>query len=168
VSRGDQRQKRHSERRHGKRTQGPPAKAGGLRAPAVGWTRSWYRGKRGPSPKHPDQPESGERITTEHPWAQEVGFTADLFLGWLWRDGKDVYVSYIMAEEKGRGHFSSLLEALWDRGYTVKVPTPLFDMPAILLRKGFVRADESEPLAGQMCEVWVRSPDQGGANVSRV
>lgn len=67
------------------------------------------------------------------------------FEGWLGEQDKGVYISYIQSKEKGKGHFSKLLEELKQKYDWIKVPTPFPLMEAICLSKGFIKTIEWFP-----------------------
>jgi len=93
------------------------------------------------------------------PAADELGFIADRFEGWLWKRDDKIIVSFIMSRQPGRGHFSELLDGIWSKGYTIQVPTPLGQMVPILQAKGFEPHAEWSESFGDWCEVWERAPD---------
>lgn len=81
--------------------------------------------------------DKGRIVNLGDPFAEEIGFTRDRFDGYLWRIGQAVYISLVVSKQPGQGHLSALFEALWEKGYTVRVPTPLPRMEAILRAEGF-------------------------------
>ena len=89
-----------------------------------------------------------------HPIADGLGFTSDRFFGYLWIVGEDLYVSFVEARHEGQGHFRAFVESALAQGYTVKVPTPLGRMEAILTKWGFRQT--VEPSEVGPCEVWVK------------
>lgn len=100
----------------------------------------------------------GEYLLPGNPIANELGFDGTRFKGWLWRFGKTIYISFIEAMRPGQGHFSELLNGLWAKGYTVRVPAPFPAMTAILKRKRFRRKQEWEKVLEVPVEVWERKP----------
>ena len=48
----------------------------------------------------------------------------------------------VLAAERKKGHFKRLLVALWNLGFTVKVPNPVRQMELFLQKNGFDRIDE--------------------------
>lgn len=118
----------------------------------------WYQGRRGPSrvAKGADIHEQGERIALGHSLATELGFTKDKFEGWLWLDGGELYVSSIKSLRPNEGNLTALLSRMLSAGFLVKIPTPFPAMHRILVNNGFKRTWEYEPLAREMCEVWVK------------
>jgi len=101
-------------------------------------------------------------IELDSEFAIELGFTSDKFFGYLWRHPTEIYISHIESLQQGQGNLSKLFDAIWRRGYTIKVPTPFARMQAILEHKGFEQTwEEFEGLSGEACEVWVRKPKRG-------
>lgn len=86
--------------------------------------------------------------------ANELGFTADKFAGYLWLDGDRVYISFIVSLNQNMGNLSALFNRIEEMGYRVAVPTPLGKMELILRRKGFVRHYEPDEYMGEASEVW--------------
>lgn len=69
--------------------------------------------------------------------ARSIGFTSDLFKGWLWKVGDQIYISMIESLHEGKGNMSRLFASIEAAGYRVTVPTPLAKMRKILLHMGF-------------------------------
>ena len=80
---------------------------------------------------------TGEQISLDDPLAVEVGFTSDLFNGYLWLEGNVVTISFIVSNNPGQGNFSRLVDSLEARGLVVHVPTPSGKMRHLLEHKGF-------------------------------
>jgi hypothetical protein len=53
----------------------------------------------------------------------------------------------VWAAEQKKGHFNKLLDTLWSMGFTVKVPNPVCRMEIILVKKGFEKIDEQDPIS---------------------
>lgn len=102
--------------------------------------------------------DKGQIVNLEDPFADEVGFTRDRFDGYLWRIGQVVYISLVVSKQPGEGHLSALFEALSSRGYTVRVPTPLAKMEAILRGKGFEEKREWWEEIEDYGTVWEKPP----------
>ena len=102
--------------------------------------------------------DGGQIVNLGDPFADEIGFTADKFDGYLWKIGQAVYISFIVSKQPGCGHLSVLFDALWERGYTIKVPTPFPTMKAILSEKGFQAKREEWEEIGESVEVWEKEP----------
>jgi len=90
--------------------------------------------------------------------AKEFGFTSDKFSkdSYLWKEGKNIYISLIFSNKPGNGDFSKLLKSIWAGGCTVKVPTPFSHMKTILRYFYFTKTFEETEMGE--CEVWVKSP----------
>ncbi len=94
--------------------------------------------------------------------ANALGFTPDLFDGWLWKTGDRIMVSMVMSKQEGRGNLSKLFDNIEASGHKVAVPTPLGKMGVILQRKGFVPHVEHDHDMGAV-EVWMRPNAAGKA-----
>ena len=100
-------------------------------------------------------------IHLDTPLAKELGFTSDMFEGWLGKDDEYIYISFIESLQPGQGHLSELFDNILKLGYGIKVPTPFAHMKAIITKKGF--RETTEPFAPEAnimdpCEVWVLDP----------
>ena len=96
-------------------------------------------------------------VELDSPFAKEVGFTSDKFEGYLWLHPDCVYISFIVSTSEGQGNLSKLFDAIWERGYKIKVPTPFARMEAILEKKGFEHTWEPASWGGpEEVEVWVK------------
>ncbi len=49
------------------------------------------------------------RIDPDSPFGKEIGFTSNLFDGWLWREGRTIYISFIESKQESRGNFRKLV-----------------------------------------------------------
>lgn len=76
-------------------------------------------------------------IEPDSPLAEKIGFTSNLFEGYLWIINNDLYISFIVSKNPKKGNFSRLLETIEKQGYTIKVPIPLGKMKSILEKKRF-------------------------------
>lgn len=94
-------------------------------------------------------------------FARQLGFTSELFdsNSYLWKIGSSIYISLIISRYPEKSNFSTLINNILSRGYTVKVPTPSPMMAQILKRKGFIRSREQSELGA--CEVWYKEPKTG-------
>ena len=54
---------------------------------------------------------------------KHYGFAAELFSGYLWRNGHSVWVSLITSLQPGRGHVRALLDGIEAKGLQVVIPT---------------------------------------------
>jgi hypothetical protein len=93
------------------------------------------------------------KIDPSDPIGESLGFTSDLFDGYLWKKGPDIYVSFIASRHEGRGNVRGLLDRLESTGLTVKVPTPFARMRMICEKRGYKTI--SEPTDLGPCEVMV-------------
>lgn len=84
------------------------------------------------------------------PFAAELGFVKEKFTGYLWKRGEMILISFVTSKQPNKGHFSGLLKTIWDKGFSVGVPTPLGKMQSILEKKGF------QPYRDEDCILWVK------------
>jgi len=89
---------------------------------------------------------------------QHLGFTKEDFErgSYLWRSGKEIFVSFIVTTRPGTGQFSRLIRRIRELDYIPVVPTPLGKMEAILRRWGW-KCTEAYTDFGP-CEEW-RPPE---------
>lgn len=87
---------------------------------------------------------------------QKLGFTSDKFVGYLWKEGKWVYISFIISKQENQGNLSTLFKRINEQGYGIKVPTPFATMKAILKNHNFTETREWFPESNDWCEVWKR------------
>lgn len=89
------------------------------------------------------------------PEANELGFTADKFDAdsYLYKDGDSIYISLIKSIEERKGYLKSLVDAIRNKGFRVKIPTPLGRMVAIVEKNGYVLT--MEPFEDYRAQVWV-------------
>ena len=101
---------------------------------------------------------SDEMIALGSELANELGFTSEKFEGWLWKKDGAITISFIISKQPGEGHFSELLDTIWDRGLVAQVPTPLAQMLPILEAKGFEQKGVWSEAYQDVVEVWERGP----------
>lgn len=89
--------------------------------------------------------------------AAAFGFTADLFDGYLWKQGRLITISFIESRQPGQGHFSALVKRCLDMGFAVGVPTPLGKIRAILMHLRFTPGLVEYP-DGEVVELWLKMP----------
>lgn len=101
-------------------------------------------------------------IELDTDFARELGFTSDLFGGYLWKDGDRILISVIFSKSPGLGNLSTLFDAIEAKGFRVAVPTPFPHMQRILQRKGFAPAVEPDEHFGEVV-VWMKTgePEPG-------
>ena len=100
-----------------------------------------------------------ERIETGTHSGDELGFTEDLFSGWLelYEDSR-VYLHYIISRHKNENNTQKLLESWIHRGYDVRVVLPRPIMQHILAKYGFEKSSECLPdHYEEHVEVWKMS-----------
>ena len=76
-------------------------------------------------------------IELDTEFAKEIGFTSDKFQGYLWKVGNYIYISVIKSNNRKQGNLTSLFNAIQEKGFGIKVPTPFPLMEAICKKKGF-------------------------------
>lgn len=94
-----------------------------------------------------------EEIPLDSEIGKKLGFTSDLFKGYLWIKGNDIFISAIMSLHEGKGNLNNLFNKIEELGYNIKVPVPLGKMRSILLKKGFSQGTEFCDLRGKV-DVW--------------
>lgn len=108
-----------------------------------------------------------QRIETGTPEGEALGFTGDLFSGWLELcTGSRLYLHYIISRYRGEGNVQNLIRDWLDRGFDVRVVMPRPIMQHIVKKFGFVPSREYFP--GQyeeMVEVWYRPVSTGASGI---
>lgn len=97
-------------------------------------------------------------INTDSDSGKLLGFTSDLFEGYLWKKDKDIYVSFIISKKQGKGNLRRLFDNILKAGYNIKVPTPFPRMEKILRKLGFKPTFESDEnyCDGESVVVWLK------------
>lgn len=93
-------------------------------------------------------------IKLDSDFAKDIGFTSNLFDGWLWKTGQRITISFIESKIEGKGNLSKLFNNIESLGYKVAVPTPFRRMQSILEKKGFVPHIEECKEMGDCVEIW--------------
>ena len=70
------------------------------------------------------------------PRADELGFTSELFDGYLWKHGNNIIISFIDSKHPGKGNLKRLFDGIEAKGFAIAVPTPSRRMHAICLKRG--------------------------------
>jgi len=98
------------------------------------------------------------RIETGTPEGDALGFSEDLFSGWLEiRTGGRLYLHWIISRQRNEGNVQALLRRWLDRGYDVRVVMPRPVMCHILEKFRFLPLHEFLPdQYGDPVEVWYR------------
>lgn len=84
------------------------------------------------------------------------GFSKNLFDGYLFKKGEEVYISAIISRNQGKGNVRTLFDKIEDAGFKIAVPTPFERMKHILKQRGFAPSIEHDDLMGEV-EVWRKS-----------
>lgn len=94
-------------------------------------------------------------IALDSEQAKEIGFTSDKFISgsYLWDEGNEISISFIGTKLEGAGHLSQLFKSILNTGKGIAVPAPFPKMERILMRKGFNRETDNDPVFGPV-EVW--------------
>ena len=95
-------------------------------------------------------------IELNTPFAKKIGFTKEKFDGYLWKQGKYIYISFIVSRYPRQGNLSKLFDNILKEGYGIKVPTPLGVMALIVRKKGFRQTTEYSNINECPAEVWVK------------
>jgi len=81
-------------------------------------------------------------------------FTAELFEGYLWKMGNDIYVSLVESLFPKKGNFRKVIELILKSGYNVKICTPIGRMQSIVIKNNYEPIiEESE---NGKVEVWLK------------
>jgi hypothetical protein len=75
---------------------------------------------------------------------KRLGFTSDLFDGYLWKRGRRIIISFIESLDPGKGHLKALFDRIESLGYTIAVPTPSKRMRVICEKRGMVACWEED------------------------
>jgi hypothetical protein len=105
---------------------------------------------------------TAQRIETGTVEGDALGFTGELFSGWLeLYNNSRLYLHYIISRHRNEGNTQALISSWVDHGYDVRVVMPRPIMQHILGKFGFVPS--SEYLPGQytdVVDVWYRPADR--------
>jgi len=106
---------------------------------------------------------TGKRTGTGTADGDALGFSGDLFSGWLERDtGNRLYLHFIISRHREAGNTQSLISGWLDRGYDVRVVMPRPIMQHILRKFGFAPSFEYLPdHYGDPVAVWHRPVNSG-------
>jgi len=102
-----------------------------------------------------------QHIETGTPEGDALGFSADLFSGWLEMDNDNrLYLYYIISRIRGEGNVQALIRGWLDRGFDVRVVMPRPVMQHILQKFGFAPSLEYIPDQYEdKVEVWFMTAD---------
>ncbi|MGB7788694.1 hypothetical protein [Methanoregula sp.] len=98
------------------------------------------------------------RIETGTPEGDALGFSEDLFSGWLEMEaGNRLTLHYIISRHRDEGNTQALIRHWLDEGYDVSVVMPRPVMQHILRKFGFVTSHRYFPDQYEgLVEVWYR------------
>jgi len=96
------------------------------------------------------------RIETGTPEGDALGFSEDLFSGWLELEtGRRLYLHWVISRHRNEGNVQALIRGWLDRGYDVRVVMPRPVMRHILEKFRFLPLNEFLPgQYGDPVEVW--------------
>ena len=96
------------------------------------------------APAEPKGIEADGIIKLDGKRGKRLGFTSDLFDGYLWKQAKRITISFIISLQEGRGHLKTLFDRIESLGYTIAVPTPSNRMRMICEKRGMVACREGD------------------------
>jgi hypothetical protein len=108
------------------------------------------------------------RIETGTPKGDALGFTGDLFSGWLevYNDNR-LYLHYIISRIRGESNVQALIRGWLDCGYDVRVVMPRPIMQHIIKKFGFVPSSEYLPDQYEdTIDVWGRPVNTESSSIS--
>jgi hypothetical protein len=99
-----------------------------------------------------------KRIETGTPEGDAMGFSENLFTGWLEiQDGKRLYLHFIISRRRNEGNTQALLRQWLLDGYDLRVVMPRPIMQHILKKYYFIPSREYIPEQyGDEVEVWIQ------------
>ena len=108
-----------------------------------------------------------QRIETGTPEGNALGFSEDLFSGWLEMEaGNRLILHYIISRQRNEGNTQNLIRRWLDAGYDVSVVMPRPVMQHILWKFGFIPSKRYFPDQYEdLVEVWYKPCSPGSAGV---
>ena len=99
-----------------------------------------------------------KEVKVDSEFGKQIGFTSDKFSthSFLFKDEKEIYISFIAAIQEGKGHFTNLIKELELRNYKIKIPTPMGVMLLYVKKHGYKQIAEYDKLIDLTYEVWVK------------
>lgn len=78
--------------------------------------------------------------------SKEIGFSSNLFEGYLWKENQLIIISLIVSKFPNRGNLKALFDCIRNKGFDIFVPTPSNRMRGICVAYGMksVRMEECE------------------------
>ena len=95
-------------------------------------------------------------ITLDSERGKQLGFTSDLFDGYLWKKDGSIVLSFIISKKPNQGNLSRLIDKILAEGYDCHVPTPFARMESILRKKNFQQTFIFDEQVGCEVEVWIK------------
>ena len=92
------------------------------------------------------------------PIADELGFSASLFEGYLYMDSEAVIVSAVISLSPRQGHFEHFINSLLKNGNEVRIPTPSPYMRQFLTKHKFQQTFIDDENMGEV-ELWIKKPE---------
>jgi hypothetical protein len=113
---------------------------------------------------------SAQRIETGTAEGDALGFSGELFSGWLeLKTGSRLYLHYIISRSRDEGNTQALICRWLEQGYDVRVVMPRPIMQHILKKFGFLPLHEYLPdQYGDKVEVWYRPVSRAMTRVNPV
>ncbi len=93
-------------------------------------------------------------ILLDSNFGKELGFTSNLFEGYLWKTNDIIYISFIVSKQERKGNLTKLFNKILEKGYKIRIPTPIGKMIAIVKAKGFKQIFVHDELTKETFEVW--------------
>ena len=101
---------------------------------------------------------TAQRIETGTPDGDAMGFSGDLFSGWLESEDGRLYLHYIISRHKNEGNTKRLILIWLARGYDIRIVMPRPIMRHIIKKFGFEPSYEFLPGHYEHpVEVWCRT-----------
>ena len=106
------------------------------------------------------------------PRGKELGFTEELFDGYLYESDDDVIISALVSKAPNCGNLGLLCQNILATGKSIKVPTPSPKMLAILQKSGYSMTLEThsfqeanEEAIDIEIEIWTKHPEVSVADM---
>lgn len=81
-----------------------------------------------------------------------IGWTPDKFTGYIAVSGKTVWIKVIQSKRRGEGYLRRFFENLLEKGYTIKVVSPMETMEKICIH--YRMTPSIENFDDRECIVW--------------
>lgn len=99
-----------------------------------------------------------EEIRAGSPTGVSLGFTENLFSGYLLKDGNTISICHIVSFYPKEGNVTRFIKGLLNEGYDVRVVMPVAEsMEHICFRLGFKKTKEfSHEYGDILVDVWIK------------